>query len=79
VSAVPDLCHTLAVCLSAEDRGKVTLQWLIPAGDADGIIAEFRGRFGEPVLESTTDAAVVDEMTRRMNESSGHVIISPQE
>jgi hypothetical protein len=75
---VPDLCHTLAVCLSAEDRGKVTLQWRIPAGDADGIVAEFRGRFGEPVLESTTDAAVVDEMTGRMNESSGHVIIYPQ-
>jgi hypothetical protein len=74
---VADLCHTVSVVFSREDRGKVAIMWRIPAGDADGIIAEFRGRFGEPVLESTTDAEVIDEMTRRLNESSGHVTISP--
>ena len=71
-----DLYHSVGVVLSREDRGKTSFQWRIPAEDAAAIIGEFRARFGEPVLEATTDAAVIDELTRRMNESSGHVSIS---
>ena len=70
-----DLC-TVAVCLSRADRGKVAIQWQIPAADTAAIIAEFRDRFGAPVLESTTEAAVIDEVTAMMSSAAGHVTIS---
>jgi len=68
--------HSVAVVFSREDRGKTALQWQISSDDADQLIAGFRARFGEPALESATEAAAIDEATRVVNESSGHVVVT---
>lgn len=71
-----ELYHSVAIVLSRQDRGKTALQWRISPDDADRFITEFRARFGEPNLESTTEAAVIDEASRVVNASGGHVVVT---
>ena len=69
-----ELYHSIAIVLSQEDRGKTALQWRISLDDAYQFIAEFRARFGEPALESATEAAVIDEALRTF-EGGTHVVM----
>jgi hypothetical protein len=75
MSESADLPHAVAIVFPREDRGKTVIQWQVSAEDASQIAAEFRARFGEPGAESTTEADVIDEVTRYINGHRGHVVM----
>jgi hypothetical protein len=70
-----DLYHSVNIVIGREDRGKTHLQWRVSGDDIDALIAEFRARFGEPVLEATSDGGLIDEVLRQAHAHGAAVIM----